>query len=376
MYSVLHEFLERYPGAALEISQDGTVVVSNKLLDASIGRDLEQKPLADVLDESSQAKWRNLLSQRGEVRTYELAFHSGDSLEARRFIAIWSLQEPMLWLIEHPHDPRMEQLYQELTALNSELSSTQREIARERSRLARALEEAEIAVRTRDEVLAIVSHDLRNPMNTIRMAAGLLEMNIPTVHKEQQIGAIIRSVDRMTTLISDLLDVSAIEAGRFQIEVAPTSIPALLKEVCALSEVQAAHKKQSLNCDAEGDIPIIMGDHNRLIQALMNLVGNAIKFTQEGGVIEVRARRENEKLVITVTDNGPGIPKEDVAHVFERYWHATRKQRGGTGLGLAITKGIIDAHGGSIRVQPERGIGAQIVCEIPIFTAQNTASQG
>ena len=101
MYSVLHEFLERYPGAALEISQDGTVVVSNKLLDASIGRDLEQKPLADVLDESSQAKWRNLLSQRGEVRTYELAFHSGDSLEARRFIAIWSLHEPMLWLIEH-----------------------------------------------------------------------------------------------------------------------------------------------------------------------------------------------------------------------------------------------------------------------------------
>src|SRR5688572_23664645 len=101
MYSVLHEFLERYPGAALEVSEDGTVLTSNKLLDASLGRDLEQTVLAQVLDSSSQAKWQSLLTNRNEVKTYELAFEAGDSLEVRRFIAIWSLQEPTLWLIEH-----------------------------------------------------------------------------------------------------------------------------------------------------------------------------------------------------------------------------------------------------------------------------------
>lgn len=376
MYSVLHEFLARYPGAALEVSEDGTVLTSNKLLDASLGRELEQTVLAQALDSSSQAKWQHLLTNRDQVKTYELAFEAADSLEVRRFIAIWSLQEPTLWLIEHPRDPRMEELYLELSALNSELSTTQRAIARERSRLARALEQAEIAVRTRDEVLAIVSHDLRNPMNTIRMAAGLMQIDIPEKQKEQQVEAIIRSVDRMTTLISDLLDVSAIEAGRFQIETSPVSINVVLKEVCALSEVQAAHKQQTLRCETDGEIPPFMGDPNRLVQALMNLVGNAIKFTQQRGAIDVRARRVDDRLQIAVTDDGPGIPENDVAHVFEKYWHATRTQRGGTGLGLAITKGIVDAHGGKIWVQPKREIGTQICFELPLSAVQNTSVQG
>ena len=376
MNSVQHELLQRYPGATLEISETGTVISSNKLLDRALGRELVDTNLAEILDTSSQQKWRTALNRSEDVLTYELAFHAGDTLEVRRFIIAWSKTEPLGWLIEHPRDARMEQLYAELSALNSELSLARREIARERTRMARALEQAQAAIRTRDEVLAIVSHDLRNPMNTIRMAAGLLEMDIPESKKQNQVEAIIRSVDRMTTLISDLLDVSAIEAGRFQIDAAPVSFSALLKEVCYLSDTQAAAKNQSLTCATEGEIPPVQADQNRLLQALINLVGNAIKFTPDNGEITVRARLENDGVLVSVTDNGPGIPAEDVAHVFEKYWHATRRNRGGTGLGLAITKGIVDAHGGKIWVDTARKKGTQIRFVIPRFRGKSTAVAG
>ena len=367
MQSLSHEFLERYPGAALEISEDGIVLGSNRLLDQLVGRDLQAVVFADVLDESSHEKWRDMLTRRDEVFTYELAFAAADSIHSRRFMAVWGKAEPVLWLIEQPHDPKAEQLYHELTSLNTELSSMQRDVARERSRIARALAEAELAIRTRDEVLAIVSHDLRNPLNTIRMAAGLLEMDIPENQKEQQVEAIIRSVDRMTTLIADLLDVSAIEAGQFRIEIGPVHMPALLKEVCVSLETEAAQKRQTLTCSAEGQLPNVQGDYNRLLQALVNLVGNAVKFTQEEGEITVRARHEGNDLLVSVEDNGPGISAEDLPHVFERYWHATRKARGGTGLGLAITKGIIDAHKGKIWVDAAREKGTRIWFVIPVF---------
>ena len=376
MNTVQHELLERYPGATLEISETGTVISSNKLLDQALGRDLINTDLADILDSSSQQKWHKALSRSNDVLTYELAFHARDTLEVRRFIIAWSKVEPLLWLIEHPRDARMEQLYAELSALNSELSLAQREIARERTRMARALEHAEAAIRTRDEVLAIVSHDLRNPMNTIRMAAGLLEMDIPESKKQNQVEAIIRSVDRMTTLISDLLDVSAIEAGRFQIDASPVSFSALLKEVCVLLETQASAKRQKLTCAVGSAIPPVYADHNRLLQALINLVGNSIKFTPESGEIELRAQIESDQVLVTVTDNGPGIPPEDVAHVFEKYWHATRRNRGGTGLGLAITKGIVDAHGGKIWVNPAREKGTQISFVIPRFRVKTAAAAG
>jgi signal transduction histidine kinase len=365
---VLHEFLERYPGAALEISDDGVVLGSNGLLDKMVGSELIGRNFTDILDTSSHKKWQALRERGAEGEPYvcELAFATPYTVEARRFLALRGAAEPIIWLVEQPHDPKMEQLYQELTSLNSEMSEVQRELARERSRLANALTVAENAVRTRDDVLAIVSHDLRNPMNTIRMAAGLLEMNIRSDLKSQQVDAIIRSVDRMTALIADLLDVSAIEAGRFQIEVAPTDLPALLEELQVLHATQAQEKQQTLSCEVVGDLPEVMADRHRLLQALVNLVGNALKFTPAGGHVSVQAQRIADEVQISVEDDGPGISDENAPHVFDRYWHATRTLKGGSGLGLAITKGIVDAHGGRIWVETGRGKGAKLSLAIPV----------
>jgi signal transduction histidine kinase len=376
--SALHEFLERYPGAALEISEDGTVIGSNGLLDNTIGRELVGQSFADVLDESSQHKWQmaRRIESEGEPYICELAFTTPDSVESRRFMVIRGLSDRMCWLVEQPRDPKMEQLYQELTSLNSELSSMHREVARERSRLARALEVAENAVRTRDDVLAIVSHDLRNPMNTIRMAAGLLEMNIAEEQRAKQIEAIIRSVDRMTALIADLLDVSAMEAGQFQIESGPVSMAGLLRDVCALHETEAAERKLQLRTEAADDLPVINGDHHRLLQALSNLVGNALKFTPPGGEVRVVARCVKNEIVVAVEDTGPGIKDADRPHVFDRYWHAAKKLRGGTGLGLAITKGIVDAHGGKIWVESGREKGAKIVFVLPVSPEEKALRAG
>jgi signal transduction histidine kinase len=369
MTGTLSEFLQQYPGAGLQLDETGTVLDSNGIIDELVGQPLAGVLLTRVLEESSHQKWHRLLTNpgvRGEVT--ELAFVTPHTVEERRFLAVRSLTQPVFWLIEQPRDPKMEKLYQELSSLNSELSTMQRQVARDRSRLQRALQVAEAAVRTRNDVLAIVSHDLRNPMNTIRMAAGLLELDIAEDKKALQVHVIIRSVERMTTLINDLLDLGAIEEGKFRIERGMVQVRALLAEVQALQETQANEKQLELTWDVTGDVDSLPADHNRLLQALLNVVGNAVKFTPAGGSVHVRAVRSGDAVRFSVADTGPGIAAENASNVFDRYWHAAHKAQGGSGLGLAITKAIVEAHGGQIWVDTKRTKGTEICWTIPLIT--------
>ena len=367
----LHDCLHNFPGAALELSGAGVVLGSNGQLDALVGRDLVGAPLAEVLDESSQAKWRQILSpgeQGPSDGTWELVFHTPDSLELRTFLAVRSSLEtdPRVWLVESRPDRKSERLYDEISALNSELVGTQRALARERSRLARALEEANAAVAARDEVLAVVSHDLRNPLGTITMAADLLEMPIPEDRKAVQIQVIKRAVKGMSRLIEDLLAVSEMEAGRLALEREPLLLDALLEEVCSQLESHARHKLQRLDWSVAPDVPTLHGDRHRLVQVLSNLVGNAVKFTPERGTILMKAARNGQAVEVTVEDTGIGISAADLPHVFERFWHTRRARRGGAGLGLTIAKGIVEAHGGRIRVESEVGVGTKFVFTLPL----------
>lgn len=357
-----HPCLQRFPGIALELSTEGRVLASNGHLEMLINGELVGHELSAVLDESSQRKWRRLLSVQEQSTLacpWELIFQAPRTLELRAFVAVWSGTGAgsTLWLLEHRADPQLKLLYGELSDLNSELAGAQRELSRERNRLARALKEAEAAIRTRDEVLAIVSHDLRNPLNGISMAASLLELSIPKEEKAAQIQVIQRASGRMNRLISDLLDVSAIEAGQFRLEKAPLRLPFLLHEVCDLFRNEAVQKGLDLRCEIPENLPQVQGDRGRLIQALSNLVGNAAKFTRSGGRICVSARCGEGEAIISVEDTGPGVSRADLPYIFERFWHTHRSKRGGAGLGLAITKGIIEAHGGRIWVESEAGVG-------------------
>lgn len=208
------------------------------------------------------------------------------------------------------------------------------------------------AIDAREEVLKIVSHDLRNPLSTIAMSADLmLEMEMSGEQRAKQLAVIKRAGERMNRLIQDLLDVAKLEAGRMSVVRRPVDVPALLAEARDLLAPLAADKSISLETRADDGLPELHADADRAQQAIGNLVGNAIKFTPKGGRIRVRAEASGTGIRFSVADTGSGIPPEQLAQIFGRFWQADRADRRGIGLGLAITKAIVEAHGGRIWVE-------------------------
>ena len=242
-----------------------------------------------------------------------------------------------------------------------------------------ARESAERATRARDEVMTIVVHDLRNPMNTISTSATIIgdslekraekgvDISNPalTVDLQTCVEAIQSSIKTMDRLICDLLDVSRMEAGSFSIQRSQVDIGALLEETLKLCESQARAKKITVSAEIPSGLPLVSGDRDRLDQVLSNLLGNAFKFTPERGRVMVRARKVDASVEITVEDSGPGIPAADLPRIFDRYWRGDRASRDGAGLGLAICKGIVDAHGGKIWVESTVGRGTTFWFTVP-----------
>jgi signal transduction histidine kinase len=208
------------------------------------------------------------------------------------------------------------------------------------------------AIDAREEVLKIVSHDLRNPLATIAMSADLmLEIDMPPEKRAKQLAIIKRAGERMNRLIQDLLDVAKLEAGRMSVVRRPLDVSALMTEADDLLAPLASEKSITFEARADDGLPELSADAGRAQQAIGNLVGNAIKFTPRGGRIRVRAERSGEGIRFSVADTGSGIPPEQLSQIFGRFWQADRADRRGIGLGLAITKAIVEAHGGRIWVE-------------------------
>jgi PAS domain S-box-containing protein len=243
-------------------------------------------------------------------------------------------------------------------------AEAERQEMMEREKLARA--EAEAAVRARDDILAIVSHDLRNPLNIIGMGVNLLESSLPEDRKTAQLGVIRRAVAGMNHLIEDLLDASQIAAGRLRIDAAPVDAAAICDDAVGMFENLVAAKNQRFYCEPPRKGVEVLADRDRISQVLANLIGNAHKFTPEGGQIELKAEPLEDCVRFTVSDTGPGLSSQDLPHVFDRFWQARRVRRGGVGLGLPITKGIIDAHGGRIWAESSAGVGTTFYFTLPL----------
>ena len=232
-------------------------------------------------------------------------------------------------------------------------------LARERA----AREEAEAAVRSRDDILAIVSHDLRNPLNTISMSLSLLEMGHGHDRSRAQAGIIRRALGHMNRLIQDLLDVNQIAAGRLEVRAEPLEVATVMEDARAALAQMAMRKSQRL--EVHGAAAAVLADRDRVGQVLANLVGNAIKFTPEGGRIVVSAEAQEREVRFCVADTGPGIEAQDLPHIFDRFWQVRRVRRGGVGLGLAIGKGIVEAHGGRIWARSRPGVGSEFFFTLP-----------
>jgi signal transduction histidine kinase len=227
-----------------------------------------------------------------------------------------------------------------------------------------AKEKAEAAVRVRDETLGIVSHDLRNPLTTIALSADLLK-GAPPQEQPELVDTIRTSARQMQRLIQDLLDVARVEAGGLAVAPSVIEPEPLVREVVAAHEPIAEQKRLRLACEVRGTLPKICADRDRLVQVLGNLVGNAIKFTPERGVIHVDVRHRDSDVYFSVRDSGPGIPEADLKNVFTPYWQAKKTAHMGAGLGLAIVRGIVEAHGGKVWAENAPGGGAMFTFTVP-----------
>lgn len=223
------------------------------------------------------------------------------------------------------------------------------------------------AAQLRDNVLAIVAHDLKTPLATIVMAAGLLKDMSTDERVGHFLDMIVKSTHQIDVLIRDLVDVAAIEAGHLRIQREPEGLGHLLRSVSAMFETQAAQAGVLFLVEPDRVRDVVVNvDHDRVIQLLANLVSNAIKFTSAGGAVDLRADFLGDKVDITVRDTGVGIQRDELPHVFERFWQADHHHRAGAGLGLAIAKGIAEAHGGDISVSSELGLGTTFCVSLPL----------
>jgi signal transduction histidine kinase len=234
---------------------------------------------------------------------------------------------------------------------------------------ARLYREAQEAVRTREEVLGIVSHDLKNPLGAMRLSTALLTQMAPAdesgARTRKHLATMERSVERMDRLIRDLLDFARLRGGRLTVAPQPHDVRRLLEDALGLLEPLAVQKGVQLVVAPAAPGLEVSCDHDRTFQVFSNLVGNALKFTPEGGRVEVRARGASGWVHFQVRDTGPGIPLSAQPHLFEPYWQAEETAHQGAGLGLYITRGIVEAHGGALWVESTPGEGATFHFTLP-----------
>jgi signal transduction histidine kinase len=257
--------------------------------------------------------------------------------------------------------------------------AAQSAVAIQNARLFREIElksrEVEAASRHKSEFLANMSHELRTPLNAVLGYAELIQDGIYGEVSAKMQGVLERIQQNgrhLLGLINDVLDLSKIEAGQLTLSPVDYSMRELVLDVVSATEALAADKKLALEVDVPADLPPGRGDERRLTQVLMNLVGNAIKFTDAGSV-SVRAKVDDGSFVVAVTDTGVGIAPEDQKRIFEEFQQvdsSSTRKKGGTGLGLAIARRIVELHGGRIWVESTPGRGSTFAFTLPLSATQ------
>jgi signal transduction histidine kinase len=245
---------------------------------------------------------------------------------------------------------------------------------------ARQLRRTERAVSARDRAVSIVSHDLRSPLSTIQICAkALLDPEPAPATGVRQMGELIqRSAEWMQQIVNELLDRAALDSGRLPLNRKPTEVTEIITAARAMFSTLAASREIDFVLHSATHLPMMDADPHRLLQALSNLIGNAMKFTPAGGRVELLAQDSRADQAgrhpggttdpgvrFSVRDTGHGIATEDLAHVFDWFWHSPREDRGGIGLGLAIAKGIVEAHRGRLHVESAIGLGSTFWFNVP-----------
>jgi signal transduction histidine kinase len=229
--------------------------------------------------------------------------------------------------------------------------------------------ELERALRMRDDILSIVSHDLRNPLNVVAISTTIIRQlaklqDNAEIQKHCQM--LQRAVDGMQRIIGDLLDMVSIRAGRLSVKLERYNFVDLVNEALLAHQLSAQEKCIVLQSEIP-EAPIeLLCDRHRILQVLWNLIGNAVKFCDAGAVVNVRVERGEKMVCASVTDDGPGIQPDDLNNIFEAYWSGKLYEKKGTGLGLYISKAIVEAHQGRIDVDSRPRVATTFKIELPL----------
>jgi signal transduction histidine kinase/DNA-binding NarL/FixJ family response regulator len=261
---------------------------------------------------------------------------------------------------EHRYTPRELSLIEDLASRSALLVDN-----------ARLYEEAQKAIATRDNMLAVVSHDLKDPLNSVLMSCEVLHDATDDATTRRRLDIMRRSARRMEHLIHDLLDLASLDRGMLSLRRELVPIGALLDDLMETCGALAEEKNIQIDSELTAPLTLLYCDRQRLHQVLTNLLGNAIKFTPKAGRVTLRADQNQDRVTFAVTDSGPGIPDEQLPHLFDRFWQANATSvRTGSGLGLSIAKAIIDAHGGSISVRTGAAGGSTFEFALPMGAQQ------
>jgi signal transduction histidine kinase len=260
----------------------------------------------------------------------------------------------------------LEDLNVELEQQMDQIQILSEDLSRTNLSLAKARDVAEEASRAREEMLGVVAHDLRNPLNVVMMTTQIFADTAPSGEKRDQLlGVILRAAHRMNRLIEDLLEVVRQESGKMKLNVEEVSAASLLAQTAEMFHAAAAEKGISLSVEDTPPDLTVRADSERIMQVLSNLVGNALKFVARGGSVVLKSELRGGEAVFSIADSGPGIAGEDLDKLFEKFWQSRRTDTRGVGLGLSIARGIVEAHGGRIWVESRIGDGSTFYFSLP-----------
>ena len=313
----------------------------------------------------------------------DLRLPGRDGLDVLRTLAADGVDVPVVILTGHGDEDTAVEIMKAGAAdyIAKALLTPQRleQSVRHAVRVHQAEREAREARRAREEFLAIVAHDLRTPLGVVVLSSNALREALPEGPEGEEARALNAMVERaaaqMGKLIRDLLDASSIEAGRLRFDIQEHDPVALLAEAADLLGPLAQQKSITVKRPHSSAVRKVRCDRDRILQVLSNLIGNAIKFTHEGGVITLRLADAHEAVAFTVADNGPGVPEGAVTRIFERHWSGRGKAGADTGLGLYIAKGIVEAHDGRISLAPEAGGGTAFSFTLPRTPSRTSARE-
>jgi signal transduction histidine kinase len=255
-----------------------------------------------------------------------------------------------------------------------ELGPLATNVNRMNDELRRLYTELEAASRHKSEFLASMSHELRTPLNAIIGFSQVLRDEMFGEVNERQaeyLDDIVSSGNHLLELINDVLDLSKVEAGQVELEIAPFSLRDVLERGVVMVRERATRDGVSVALAAHADAEVVEGDERRIRQVIFNLLSNAVKFTPAGGAIDVDSSRVNGEVRVAVSDTGPGVAPEDRERIFDEFQQAEAglDQREGTGLGLAVSRRLVELHGGRIWVESEPGKGSTFVFTLPVRSA-------